>query len=684
MKRIYLLMLACTLCTATLFARSVKVGDPMTHRDRWVKAMFSKGTYPFSFKLDGQSSDEFLSKWSRKLKAVPSNKEDEMRYELTLARPDGGMTLRCDIVTFTDFPAVEWTLHFTNTSAENSPRLTDVKVADLRFTHKGKTDYTLYTAQGCHAIDRDFHLLKQEVLPDSTYTYIPTGGRPSSKTAFPFYNIATGAGQGAFFSIGWTGSWMAEFNLNKAGDLCLRSGMLTTDLFLYPNESIRTPLVSVLFWQGEDRQVGNNEFRRFVLAHHSPRVASGELLTPPLCSGFDYGDPSPCGEYEAFTEKFAAAVIERHQLFKLMPEIFWLDAGWYQGCNAPESRFEGRSWYTTVGSWEADPVRFPNGLKAIADMVHEAGAEFMVWFEPERVYEGSTWHREHPEWLLSLKDNKHHLLDLGNPKALDFLCNYMGDFFERNGIDHYRQDFNINPQAFWEAADKEGRKGMTEIRYVEGLYKYWDYLRERFPNMLIDNCSSGGRRFDLEMISRSIPLWRTDCHYGEPTGQQCHEYGLSQFLPLHGTGIYYADKYCSRSGLSSAYAWFGEVFDRQNTVPDMRHTLAIYKDLRNYFLCDFYPLSGDEDITGKNKWLAWQFHDRKDNSGIVQAFRRDEAPQVEMVYVLRGLDKAVRYEVFNEDDNTTVIYSGEELMNGLTIRLEKQRSSVLLRYKLAK
>ncbi len=682
MKRFYLLVLASTLCAATLFASSVKVGDSMSNRDRWVKSLFSKGQYPFSFKLDGQSSDEFLSKWSRKLKAVVSENKDEMRYDLTLASPDGGMTLRCDIVTYNDFPAVEWTLHFTNTSAKNSPRITEVKVADLRFTHNKKTDYTLYTAQGCDAVDNDFHLLKQKVLPDSTYTYIPTGGRSSSKTAFPFYNIATDAGQGAFFSLGWSGSWKAEFNLDKAGNLCLRSGMLTTDLFLYPNESIRTPLVSVLFWQGEDRMVGNNEFRRFVLAHHSPRTASGEMITPPLCAGFDFGDPAPCGEYEALTEKFAAAIIERNQMFKLMPDVFWLDAGWSLGCHAPDSRFEGRGWYTTVGSWEEDPLRFPNGLKAVADMAHEAGAKFMVWFEPERVYEGSIWHRDHPEWLLNLKDNKHHLLDLGNPQALDFLCKYMGDFLERNGIDYYRQDFNIDPQAFWEAADKEGRKGMTEIRYIEGLYKYWDYLLDRFPNMLIDNCASGGRRFDLETISRAIPLWRTDCHYGEPTGQQCHEYGLSQFLPLHGTGVYTTDKYCVRSGLSSAYGWFAELFGTQYSVLDMRHTLATYKDLRNYFLGDFYPLSGDGSMIGKDKWVAWQFHDRKDNSGIVQAFRRDEAPLVEMVYTLRGLDKAARYEVFNEDDNTTVTYSGEELMNGLTIRLEKQRSSALLRYRL--
>ena len=680
MKKICLLLLACFMGISHLCARNFEMGESMPNREKFVRSMFMKGLPPFSFSLDGRHSDEFISGWKRKLVPVASTDASVLKYELTMKSPDSGLQIRCDIASYTDFPAVEWTLHFVNNSSENSPRISDVQAADIGFGQKSDL-YTLYTAQGCHALDRDFHLLKTEIESDTVYRHVPLGGRPSSKTAFPFYNIA-GSGCGAFFSIGWTGGWSAEFELDKAGDLHVKSGMQNTDLFLYPNEEIRTPLVSVLFWQGDDRMAGNNAFRRFVLAHHSPRDASGELITPPLCSGFDYGDPAPCGEYESLTEIFARAVIDRHKRFGLMPEVFWLDAGWYQGCNAPQSNFEGRWWYNTVGNWVADTSRFPNGLKAIADEVHDAGAEFMVWFEPERVYEGTIFYNSFPQWMLRAKNVKGQaLFDLGNSEACDYLCRYMGDFFEHNGIDHYRQDFNINPQAFWEQNDSAGRRGITEIRYVEGLYRYWDYLRERFPDMLIDNCSSGGRRLDLETISRSIPLWRTDCHYGEPNCQQCHEYGLSQFLPLHGTGIYYADKFCARSGLSSAYAWFGEVYNRINSVQDMRHALATYRDLRGYFLCDFYPLSGDGDMTGTDKWIAWQFNDTSDDSGIVLAFRRADAAQSAYTVSLRGLKNDTMYDVYNEDNGITVQKSGAELMEGVLLTLPTPRTSVLLRYK---
>ena len=687
-NRMITLLVACLVCCMTSAIGTVRIDRTVAAGEKMVYAFFAHNkSLPFSFSLDGVPSDQFIHRWSRKLVKVESAEMNAQRWNLWMTSPDKKLSLRCEIVAYLDFPVVEWTLFLTNLDNKNSSQITGINAADLQVVDREKGGYTLYTAQGCHAIDRDFHLLKTEMENDTIYRHVPTGGRPSSKTAFPFYNITNTQGdRGLFFSLGWTGNWFAEFERNNQHTLNISAGMPGVDLFLYPNEEIRTPRVSVLLWEGNSRIDGNNAFRRFVVAHHSPRNSRGELIRPPLCAGFDYGDPAPCGEYESFTELLARATIERHRNFGILPEIFWLDAGWYHGNNAPQSREEGRSWYTTAGSWFPDSTRFPRGLRPIADEVHRSGAEFMVWFEPERVYVGSQWEQEMPaEWLLkSTKAGKHRLLNIGNPEVCDFLCRYMGDFFEKNGIDHYRQDFNINPDSFWAEADSVGRQGITEIRYVQGLYRYWDYLRQRFPDMLIDNCASGGRRFDLETISRSMPLWRTDCHYGEPTCQQCHEYGLSQFLPMHGTGIYFADRYCARSGMSSAYAWFGEVFSRVNSIPDMRHLMATYKELRDFYLKDFYPLSGDGDITGKDKWVAWQYHDAETNTGIIQAFRRDEAPASTYTVRLGGVNPETLYDIYNEDNQTTVQFTGRQLMEGLELSLPSVRSSLLLRYLPAK
>lgn len=680
MKRLLQLVLMCVVLASPAAARNMQIGEKIKSGDELVRQTFLKGDLPFSFTLDGRHSDTFIKSWKRSLSKPVTDATGKACYTLSLTSPDKALRVRAEIAVFADFPAVEWTLYFDNLSDSNSGQLANLKTLDTGFSNKDNSALQLYTAQGCNAIDRDFHLLTEPLEVNKPLTFTPLGGRSSAVTAFPFFNVAAGNMKGVFMGIGWSGTWSASFDRQTSDALRISAGLPSADLYLYPGETIRTPLVSLLFWEGTDRIDGHNAWRRFVLAHHTP-TKNGKPLKAPLCGGFDYGDPAPLNEYDGLTEKLAAAVVERAGRFGIQPEVYWLDAGWYEGCNAPYSSAEGRWWYNTVGSWVADPNRFPDGLKNISDMVHAAGAEFMVWFEPERVYEGSRWHREHPEWLLSYKDAQSYLFNLADAEACDFLGKYIGDFLEANGIDNYRQDFNINPDVFWAAADPEGRRGATEIHYVEGLYRFWDYLRDRFPGLMIDNCASGGLRIDLETISRAIPLWRTDCHYGEPTCQQCHTYGLSQFVPLNGTGIYYADKYCTRSGLSSAYSWFGEIFSRRNAVDDMRHAFKTYKELRDFFVADYYPLSGDGEMTGLDKWVGWQFNRPAEGDGIVQAFRRDEAADTERTYKLGGLDPEADYEVYNGDDNTTVVRSGRELMeSGIAITLPEPRSSVLLRY----
>lgn len=88
-------------------------------------------------------------------------------------------------------------------------------------------------------------------------------------------------------------------------------------------------------------------------------------------------------------------------------------------------------------------------------------------------------------------------------------------------------------------------------------------------------------------------------------------------------------------------------------------------------------------MTGNDKWIAWQFHDAKDGSGIVQAFRRAESPSAEYEISLRGLDPDKVYEVYDEDKDATLKLTGSQLSSGLLLTLPDPRSSALLRYRQA-
>ena len=129
--------------------------------------------------------------------------------------------------------------------------------------------------------------------------------------------------------------------------------------------------------------------------------------------------------------------------------------------------------------------------------------------------------------------------------------------------------------------------------------------------------------------------------------------------------------------------------------------IRLYRELKDYFLEDFYPLSGYGDITRDDQWLAYQLDRPSDGTGIVVAFRRSVAPDSTYMVRLRGLDPEATYRLRFDPDvaepgrsirlghrpapaaPVAVSYerTGRELSEGLTLTLHEKRSSLLLRYR---
>ncbi|MBQ1253883.1 MAG: alpha-galactosidase [Alistipes sp.] len=671
----FLMMAMLCVTSPTVAQTSQKMTVP-TSIDKWITTTFAKGkTPPFSFVYDGVHSQSFIRKWRHSI-VKGEGSDGVVTYTISYADKITGLKVECHVKGFQEFGAVEWVLNFRNEGGANSKQITSVKTLDYSALSTIGGEFKVLHAMGSNHDRADFRPQMTTIKADAPLTMSPMHGRSSDTSAFPFFNLITPDNRGVVVAVGWTGTWFADIAAPAAGSVSVAAGMKTMDLHLYPGEAIRTPLVAMLFWQGEDYMTGNNKFRRFVLAHHT-RKPSAELGSySPLCGGMDWGDPAPCNEYGCLTEEYAVAIIKRYEFFELKPEVIWLDAGWYEGSGGWNA-----NWWNSVGSWVADKKRFPRGLKPLSDAAHSIGAKFMVWFEPERVYDGSRLAKEHPEWLLKVEPGNN-LLDLGNKEALDWLCKYIGDFMQENGIDYYRQDFNMPISPYWAKHDEPGRIGMKEIRHIEGLYAYWDYLIERFPALMIDNCASGGRRLDLETTSRSIPLWRTDYQYSEVNGYQCHTYALNFFLPLHGTGTYHVDAYGYRSSMSSATVCNWVLTGQGVTVPGMQNYMQQFRELRPYYLEDFYPLTGLQDHTPDTVWLAYQLNRPSDDTGIVVAFRRRDNLQPEIDVQLRGLKSEATYQVLNVDTGESVNLSGEELMRGLKLKLDMPYLSLLLKYKL--
>jgi alpha-galactosidase len=628
---------------------------------------------PFSFLFDGRPSTEFLKTWELK-RAKRGLDAARTEHSLTYTDPRKRLVLRCVAVQYADSPAIEWTLHFTNTGTADTPILQDLWALDTNLpASEAGGEYRLDYADGSHEQETDFRPRQALLAPGSEVQLSPYGGR-SSDGVMPFFNLTRAGRGGAIVGIGWTGQWTASFLRDKDSGVRIRAGMERTHLRLHPGETIRTPAVLLLFWTGDDRLRGHNQLRRLLLNHFTPRV-DAKPLDPPIAL-------SPHG-YIAFNDTTEANMLQcvaNAAANKFPIDCYWIDAGWSIG------GFPGG-----MGNWDPDPARFPRGLRPVAEAVHRNGWRFLVWFEPERVMRNTWLHRNHPQWCLSpgklppqleyhAKDG-FFLLNLGNPEALRWASDKTSAMIRNMGVDIYRHDFNMYPLYYWRNNEAPDRQGMNEIRYVTGLYEFFDSLRRAHPGVLIDNCASGGRRLDFEMSRRTVALLTSD-YLWKPVAQQAMTYGLSFWMPLHGFGAVSLDPYDFRSGMGSSFALAIDYQDPKsaNWAPAKR-LLDEQRRIRHLYSGDFYPLT-PYSVDAKT-WIAWQF-DRPDlGEGLIQAFRRKDSPCEATQFKLRGLEPgAASYRITNLDVAGTTEATGRQLMEeGLTVRILGRPGGAVITYK---
>ncbi len=416
---------------------------------------------PFSFIYGGQSSADMLQTW--KAERI-SHELDAFRTRHTLTYRDAktGLEVRCVVVTYQDFPTVEWTLYFKNTGVSDTPIISDIQALDIHIAPDAQGERLLRHSVGSPCKPNDYQPLETTLRPNTSKRITAAGGRPTNSD-LPYFNVELTGGDGVIVVVGWPGQWAAEFVCDASNTLQIRAGQELTHFTLHPGEEVRTPLIVLQFWKG-DWIEAQNVWRRWMIAHNLPRPG-GDVPAPFLNANSSF----QFGEMMNANEENQKLFIDRYLEEGVGIDYWWMDAGWY---------VNNGSW-TNTGTWEADTGRFPRGLRPIADHAHERGVKTIVWFEPERVTADTWLANNHPEWVFGPPG----LLDLGNPEAREWLTDHIDRFLTKQGIDLYRQDFNIDPLRFWRGNDTEDRQGITEIRHVTGYLAYWDELRRRHPEM---------------------------------------------------------------------------------------------------------------------------------------------------------------------------------------------------------
>lgn len=646
--------------------RKIMLGGPLTGP--------VSSTPPFSFTYGGKESTQLLATWPVKR---TKRKVDAGRIAHTIVwtDPKTALQVRCEGIEYVNFPTIEWIVYFKNTGDTDTPLLTKIMGADLTLQRGLAGEFTLHHQIGSPATIDDY-APREEILKPGTSKQLGTyGGRPLN-VSMPYFNVHW-HGAGAIVAIGWPGQWVADFVRDGPTGLQVRGGQELTNLKLLAGEEIRSSLTVVQFYQGETVRA-QNVWRRWMMEHNVPRPG-GEMLSPK----FSAASSAQFAEMMMANEENQKRFIDRYLEEGTKIDYWWMDFGWYY-YRPPNIRYE------------ADLERFPNGLRAITDHGRSRGVKSIVWFEPENVSPESKIYEEHPEWILDSGPGVK-LVDLGNPQAWQWMVDMVDGQLIKEGIDLYRHDFNMEPLKLWRDADQPDRQGITENKYISGYLAFWDELQRRHPKMLIDSCSSGGKRNEMEAMRRAVPLWRTDYNNTgyvvfnyriAPKAElsralQCHTYGLARWIPYFGTALRDDDLYIFRSAITPSLTCNWNLDNPELDYDLLRQCYQEWRSTSKYMLGDYYPLTSYSRAA--DAWMAWQF-DRPDlEEGMLQAFRRLESVICVCQFPLRGLEPDAQYDLVNFDVSGKTRLTGRDLMGkGLMVNIPDQPGAVVITYKKVK
>jgi len=653
---------------------------------------------PFSFRYGERTGSEVLAGCEQTYEEqVRPNGAQVVR---TIWR-DGGTGLRITLEqeTFPGFPGKEWVLYLSNEGQVDTPLLCDilpldacVVPSDSRFGGPGADDReqadplcVLHYATGGMDSAKGYKPARRAFRKagDDEFILAGEGGR-SSRAYLPFFNLQTSADSGLMLAVGWSGQWQGRFQTDRRRGLRLRIGMEKTHLRLHAGETIRSPRILVLPWEGKPID-GHNILRRFLWKYHVPTLGGSKPVPMTWAnSWFTFNDGYGVNEINQRETMTGAA--------RLGVEFLMIDAGWYE---CPTGW-----WHQGVGNWDPRPEAFPNGFSPVAEHGRKEGISLGIWFEFERATRASRVAREHPEWLLEKRpqtpeeqaeQNEEHasrLVDLGLREVQDWILDYV-DRYVSEGMKWFRHDFNIDPLGFWSAADAPDRQGMTEIRYVEGLYRIYDEILRRHPDLIIEGCAGGGHRIDLETVSRNHGYWAADLFDGVPESMQACVYGANLYLHphLHNTVLTMNNAPCEDTP-ANRYRFFSVIGGAPCFAIDTRDEsldyelgqkwLGLFQEIRHLTQGEFYPLT--EWSIDSDRWMAHQFHRPDLDEGLVVAFRRSENEEDRRTFELSAIDASGTYRLQGRFYGKDVTVKGKELIVGLEVALAHRPDVEILSY----
>jgi alpha-galactosidase len=363
------------------------------------------------------------------------------------------------------------------------------------------------------------------------------------------------------------------------------------------------------------------------------------------------------------TEKLLAIAKEAS---KVGIEMLVMDDGWFGHRNSDNS---------SLGDWIVNEDKIQGGLKYLVDEVNKLGLEFGIWFEPEMISPDSDLYRKHPDWCIHIEGRtpalcrEQYVLDLTRKEVVDYIYESLKKVLSSANIKYVKWDMNRQLTDLGSDNIPAERNGEIFHRYMLAVYEMMDRLTTDFPDLLLENCSGGGARFDPGMLYYSPQIWCSDDT--DAIERLKIQQGTAMVYPLSAMGAHVSDCPNHTVGRTTSFETRGYValsgtfgYELDITKISQEDRDMIPKQIAMYHKYNDLVRSGDyyriANFSENNSFDSYEVISKDKKEVLITCIQVLGRPNYHSRRIkLKGLIEHAMYR--NEETNE--VYSGGALMH---------------------
>ncbi|MDM0491744.1 alpha-galactosidase [Clostridium perfringens] len=593
-----------------------------------------------------------------KLKGLPQtyveNKEDATTLEITLLDEVIKSELKLYFTIFEDRAVITRSSSFLNLS----DKTINIEKAMSFNLDLPDSNYNMIQLNGAWGRERHVH---DRSIKEGTQGFYSLKGASSAEfnpfLALRRRNTDEFSGEVIGFSLVYSGNFMAEVDVDTYNQTRIMMG-IHPDRFSWPlnlNEEFYTPEVVIVY---SDKglnymsQVYHSLYRECLMRGKWKNSVRPILLNSWEALSFSIDE-----------EKIKELATNAS---KLGVELFVLDDGWFGKRNNDNAG---------LGDWIVNKEKFPNGLNEIIEYINKLGMDFGIWIEPEMVNKDSELYRAHLNWIIHDPNRKpshtrnQYTLDFSRDEVVDHIYNQIEKLLSDYNISYVKWDMNRYITECYSKDKGANLQGTVYHKYILNVYKLYDKLTTRFPDILFESCSSGGARFDPGMLYYAPQTWTSD--NTDAMERIKIQYGSSLVYPLISMGSHVSEspnqQVFRETSLETRanVAYFGTLgyeldVNKLSDVEkeEIKKQIQFYKENREVFqFGEFYRIKNPYN----NNISAWIVKSSDEKTIILGCYKLlNHANEGQERVKLFGLDKDGDYKLNYPYEKE---FKGDELMN---------------------